>query len=410
MSISGLAVANDKIQIANTVDQAQAVVSYQQPITVNKAYSSAFTKAKVTEVANQVADWQLSQFDIRSNMMRAEKRASGIPEGWMYATFDIGLLAWANQSDQHSYNQAVINFSLLNQWKLGPRVYHADDHAIGDVYLDLYTQYGGKEKIAHLVNSFNQVLARPSQHDLEFNDHDKVKQIAKGRVFYDPSCTARWCWADAIFMAPPVWAKLSKVTGNNAYVNFMNNEFWQTTQYLFKPKEQLFLRDSRYFSRHDVHGNLIYWGRGNGWVLAGIARILENMPANFDKREKYIALYKAMSARLIALQQADGSWPSSLLEAEQKSTPESSGTGLLIYALAWGINHGVLDKTNTLPAVKKGWQSLVNSVAENGKLGWVQQVAFAPGSATKNDTQLYGTGAFLLAASQVLQLSKTMAE
>jgi rhamnogalacturonyl hydrolase YesR len=393
------------IQAKNSVSTGEQPVQYQATQTIDQTFDKSLNIAAIDKVANQVADWQLSQFDIRSNMMRKEGRASGIPQGWMYATFDVGLLAWATTSEQKPYEQAVINFSKLNDWTLGPRVYHADDHAIGSVYIDLYRQYGGEDKIDHLKQTFDHILADQKKSSLVFDDDKKFTETLLGRDFHDPICTVRWCWADAIFMAPPVWAELSSLTGDPKYLDFMNKEFWATTEYLYNTDEKLYLRDSRYFDRKDSQGRLIYWGRGNGWILAGIARTLKAMPENYPDRSKYIQLFNDISHRLIELQQADGSWPSSLLETESNSLPESSGTGLLLHALAWGINNDILVKNEkTLTAVNKAWGSLVDSVHETGKLGWVQQVAFAPGSATKDDTQLYGTGALLLAASEVRKL------
>ncbi|UTA48652.1 glycoside hydrolase family 88 protein [Simiduia sp. 21SJ11W-1] len=379
------------------------VVPYQKPGTEAADFNDALTKGAITQVANQVADWQLAQYDLRSNKMRAEGRPSGIPQGWMYATWQIGLLAWADASEQVAYEQAVINASAVNQWLLGPRIYHADDHAMGAVYLSLYERRAAPERVAHVKQTLDQVLAAPLSIDLTFNDDDKVTHTLAKRDFIDPACTDRWCWADAIFMAPPVWAQYARISGDNRYLEFMDREFWATTDFLYRADEKLYLRDSRYFERKDSKGRLIYWGRGNGWVLAGIARVLKELPEDFAGREKYLKLYREMSERLVDLQQADGSWPSSLLEIEQQSPPESSGTGLLVYGLAWGVNQGLLKDEKYQQAVTKGWQSLVASVHGDGKLGWVQQVAFAPGSATENDTQLYGTGALLLAASEVIK-------
>ncbi|MDN3637506.1 glycoside hydrolase family 88 protein [Simiduia curdlanivorans] len=385
----------------------QQPVSYQAPGTEAKAYTTALDASAIKAVANQVADWQLAQYDLRSNMMRSEGRASGLPQGWMYATWQIGLLAWADASAQPAYEGAVINNAAANQWQLGPRLYHADDHAMGAVYLSLFERSGYAYQAAHLQQVFDQVLAAPLTSDLYFDDDNKVKHELAGRNFVDPACTDRWCWADAIFMAPPVWAQLARVTGDSKYLAFMDKEFWATTEYLYHPEEQLYLRDSRYFERKDSMGRLIYWGRGNGWVLAGIARLLAELPEDYSNKPRYLELFTAMANRLVVLQQADGSWPSSLLEIEQVSAPESSGTGLLVYALAWGVNQGILTDDKHRNAVQKGWASLVNSVHPNGKLGWVQQVAFAPGSATADDTQLYGTGALLLAAAEVLRFSES---
>jgi rhamnogalacturonyl hydrolase YesR len=392
-------------QISTAASQWPVPVSWQTPGTQAKNLSAELNRSAITTAANQVADWQLSQYDLRSNMMRSEGRASGIPQGWMYATWQIGLLAWARASGQADYEQAVLNASAVNQWQLGPRVYHADDHAMGAVYLDLYEQLGGEEKIAHLKQTFDRVLAAPAGNSLHFDDDHKLVQQLAHRTFADPACTRRWCWADAIFMAPPVWARLAQVTGSEKYLDFMDREFRATTDYLYRKDEQLYLRDSRYFARKDSEGRLIYWGRGNGWVLAGIARTLQALPDHFAAKERYRALFQDMGARLVDLQQKDGSWPSSLLETERQSPPESSGTGLLVYALAWGVNNGLLPEDKFRKAAEKGWASLVGSVRPNGKLGWVQQVAFAPGSATFEDTQLYGTGALLLAASEVIKLS-----
>lgn len=381
-------------------------VSYQLPGTRERRFSTQLEQDKIVAIANQVANWQLSRYDIRSNQMRPEERASALPQGWIYATFNIGLLTWGETRNDQGYIQAVRNISAVNDWLLGPRFYHADDHAMGQVYLDLYQRYGDQHMIENLQQTFDWVLAHPSDRNLEFEAPEMEIMKTAGREFKDPWCTQRWCWADAIFMAPPVWTELSKITGDKRYLEFMDKEFWITTDYLYSKDEHLYLRDSRYFTQRDANGQPIYWGRGNGWVLAGIARIIPHLPEDFAKRADYIKLFQDMSQHIRAAQSRDGSWPSSLLDKSAKPTPESSGTGLLVFGLAWGVNNGYLDRATYLPVIEKAWQSLVRSVDKNGKLGWVQQVAFAPGSATKTDTELYGTGAFLLAASEVYKLSE----
>jgi unsaturated rhamnogalacturonyl hydrolase len=379
-------------------------VAYKVPLVTSKSLSPSLNVNNIADAANHVADWQLAQFDIRSNQMRTEDRASGLPEGWIYATWHIGLLRWGETTKDQSYIQAVRNMSAIMGWQLGPRLYHADDHAIGQVYLDLYQRYGDKAMMANVKTVFDNVLKKPSARSFEFEGHEPETMKLAYREFKDPWCTERWCWADAIFMAPPVWAELAKVTGDKRYLTFMDREFWKTTDYLYSKEDKLFLRDSRYFTKRDSNGKAIYWGRGNGWVLGGLARIIPSLPADFSKRADYIKLFQDMSQKLGTLQNSDGSWPSSLLAESTRPEPESSGTGLLIFGLAWGVNNGYLDRNTYWPIIEKGWQSLVASVDEKGRLGWVQQVAYAPGSATKDDTQLYGTGAFLLAASEVYKL------
>lgn len=381
-------------------------VEYRAPGTKPMTYSAALNEEDIAAVANQVANWQLAQFDIRSNKMRPEERASAIPQGWIYATQNIGLLRWGETRNDQQYIQAVRNISAINEWRVGPRFYHADDHAMGAVYMDLYERYKKEYMIEDLKNVFDWVMANPSDRTLEFEGHPKETMLTAHRKFTDPWCTERWCWADAIFMSPPVWAQLSQLTGNPAYLEFMDKEFWATTDYLFNKEEKLYLRDSRYFSRKDANGNLIYWGRGNGWVLAGLARTIPHLPEDFEKKSNYLELFKGMSEHIRAAQNSDGSWPSSLLDTSVEPVPESSGTGLLAFGLAWGVNNGVLDRDVYAPVIEKAWQSLVRSVDEDGRLGWVQQVAFAPGSATDKDTELYGTGALLLAASEIIKMAE----
>lgn len=382
-------------------------VVYQQPMTQAATYSSALTVSAIAKIANQVADWQLSQYDIASNKMRPEERASAIPQGWIYATQNIGMLQWGLTRNDPRYVQAVRNMSAVNEWRLGPRFYHADDHAMGSVYMDLYQRYQQPSMIADVQKVFDWVLDNPSQRSFEFEGRKKDRMETAGRRFFDPWCTERWCWADAIFMAPPVWAQLSEITGDTRYIDFMDKEFWATTDYLYNKDEHLYLRDSRYFTLKDDNGKLIYWGRGNGWVLAGIARLLPFIPSDFATRGAYETLFKNMSAHIKKAQNPDGSWPSSLLDTTVKPTPESSGTALLAFGLAWGVNNGLLEATAYKPVIERAWQSLVASVDNKGRLGWVQQVAFAPGSATAKDTELYGTGAFLLAASEITKMLGT---
>lgn len=112
-----------------------------------------------------------------------------------------------------------------------------------------------------------------------------------------------------------------------------------------------------------------------------------------------------MSERIAGLQSEDGFWRASLLDTQTYTDPETSGTGLLVYALAYGINQGYLSKDKFLPAVTKGWQALVASVDTEGKLCWVQPVGQAPKKIEKKSNLVYGTGGFLQAACEIYKLS-----
>ena len=88
----------------------------------------------------------------------------------------------------------------------------------------------------------------------------------------------------------------------------------------------------------------------------------------------------------------------------ENSPAESSGTGFYVYGLAWGVNHGLLDASEYRPALVSGWNALTKVVAKDGRVGWVQQVSDRPETVSESDTQFYGVGAFLLAASEVARL------
>jgi rhamnogalacturonyl hydrolase YesR len=280
-----------------------------------------------------------------------------------------------------------------NQWTPGPRPYHADDHVIGQSYLWAATHGAGPKAIAPLRAGFEQVLAHPPRVHLSF-------VVAKD--YENTACLRRWCWCDALFMSPPAWVELSRQTKDARYANYALQEFWATTEFLYDPAEQLFFRDSRFFERRDDRGRKQFWSRGNGWVFAGIANILQALPSNHPQRARLETLFREMATRLKGLQKPDGYWPPSLL-APENSPPETSGTGFYVYGLAWGVNHGLLDPVEYRPAILSGWQALTR-VVKDGRVGWVQQVSDRPETVNEADTQFYGVGAFLLAASAVAQL------
>jgi rhamnogalacturonyl hydrolase YesR len=148
----------------------------------------------------------------------------------------------------------------------------------------------------------------------------------------------------------------------------------------------------------------VFWSRGDGWVLAGLARMIPLLPAGDPDRLKMEAIYKEMAGKLKTIQKPDGYWSPSLLSDPTKSPPESSGTAFFTYGLAWGIKSGLLDRATFEPTVRKGWAALTRAVHPDGKFGYVQPVSDRPESVSYDDTQFYGVGAFLLAATAVADL------
>ena len=350
---------------------------------------------KVTEVANRAADWQLARMN-NFDYVRTFRDHTENPHGWVQGAFYVGLNRWAEQTNNPVYLQAMLAKGQANKWKLGDKDWHADDQVIGFSYAAVAARQNDLTLIAPTQKVFKKILANRATHSLEY--------VSDPTGQGEATCQRRWCWCDALFMAPPVWAAVGKLTGDPAYLNYVDEEYQATMDYLFDKNEQLFYRDGRFFERRSKNGKKIFWSRGNGWVFAGLPLLIEQIPAGDPRNQKYEDLFKTMAASLVKLQQPNGFWPSSLLDKDEFNVPESSGTGFMTFGLAWGINNGLLKREDYLPAVVSGWNGLASAVDASGKLGWVQQVGASPEKILPEDTQLYGVGALLLAAAEVRQL------
>ncbi len=218
-----------------------------------------------------------------------------------------------------------------------------------------------------------------------------------------PSKHEWWTWCDALYMAPPSFVSMSKVTGNPKYLEYADTQWWKTSGYLYSKEDSLYFRDDRFFEQRSENGTKIFWSRGNGWVIAGLARLLEDMPEDYKNRKKFEQQYLEMAHKLLDLQEKDGLWRVSLIDPEYLDMGETSGSAFFTFALAWGINNGLLD-TSHRPVVEKAWKALCGNVNEWGRLGYVQQVAGSPYPFFDDQWQVYATGAFLLAGCEMLDL------
>jgi unsaturated rhamnogalacturonyl hydrolase len=348
------------------------------------------TRGAVLAVGGRVADWQLQHMNNFDYIPEREFRHdTEAPRDWVQAAFYIGLAAFADATHNARYENAILAHGEAEGWGFDARPRHADADATGAVWVWAARRTHDPAKLAPTKARFDAVLADPSTVSLEFGNHET-------------RCQDRWCWSDALFMAPPAWIALSQASGDGRYLAHADLEFWASTDYLYDPREHLFFRDSRFFTQRTAAGHKVFWSRGNGWVFAALARILTDLPEDYPSRPRYETLFKQMAARLLTLQGTQGYWPVSLLEPQR--TPETSGTGLFVYGLAWGIHHGLLPSANYRHVVDRGWRALVAAVAPDGRLGWVQPVGAAPDRVGPDDTQLYGVGAFLLAASEMSAL------
>lgn len=354
-------------------------------------------RADIIAVVEKVADYQITAMAAGLNPIKTGE-AYPNPRGWVQAALFVGLTELADRSSNPRYRQLIIQRGQANQWKLASRKYFADDQAIGQSYLWAARNGVGAAALADVIAEFDAILARPSSVTLEFTEH------REGHGFEALGCQSRWCWSDALFMAPAIWFELSRMTGDPRYAAFAKKEFWAATDYLFDNSEKLYFRDSRFFTRRDAAGRKVFWSRGVGWAFAGLARMIDRLPEEDADRARMIQLFQQMAHKLKALQKADGYWAPSLLANGPDTPAETSGTGFYTYGLAWGIKRGILDGATFLEPAHRGWAALQRALHPDGKLGYVQPVSDRPDQVSRDDTQLYGVGAFLLAGTAMADL------
>jgi unsaturated rhamnogalacturonyl hydrolase len=357
--------------------------------------SRADTPGEIMALTSKVADWQLAHLDTTHISAGPNDQASQL--GWVYGAFYVGLTTLADQSSDAQYTTAVLEHGRRQNWGLEARLFHADDYVIGQSWVWAYEHTGDPAAIAALKARLDAIAAAAPKVPLSYGGNPPPDA--------ESACQVRWCWADALFMGPPAWAELSRATGDPKYLAYADGEFWATVDFLFDKDESLFARDERFFTRRGAAGEKIFWSRGNGWVYAGIVRMLQFLPDDHPSRPRYESLFRKMSQRIVALQKPDGTWPVSLLSSPNGTPPETSGTGFYTFGLAYGVRTGLLPERAYRVAAERGWQALARAVTPEGKLGWVQQIGVGPDSVHAEDTQLYGVGAFLLTGSEMYRLA-----
>ena len=370
-------------------------------------YSGALEVGAVTEVVNASLDWQLKH-------MPEDGRAWYNPPytGWADGVLLGAAATWPNMPGLREQLQAI---AKQNRYEPAPKCFNpANGLAVSMLYVSLYLDdpkprflkdriadfqeeldvlAGGWQKLSPTIERMDYLMKHwPETDDLDFMtvaNHEK------------------WSWCDALYVAAPTFAIIANITGCDEYREFMNREFWRTTGYLYSPSDSLIFRDSRFFSKKEPNGEKVFWGRGNGWVLAALARVIDLLPQDYPDMGRYETMFKEMAAKLIRLQGKDGFWRASLLDPEDYPSPESSSTGLISYGLWWGINSGLLDETVFLPAAQAGWEALVSAVQPCGKLGWVQPIGDTPEHLSAEKNEVYGTASLVLVGGEILKYINT---
>lgn len=343
------------------------------------------TKAELIQVIQKVNNYWQSTHPTPGNAF------------WDVAAYHTGNMEAYFLTKNEAYRQYSESWAIQNQWmgaKSKDKVTwkykygETDEHVLfGDwqicfqTYIDLYKIQPDSNKIA------------------------RAKEVMQ----YEMSTAQSdyWWWADGLYMVMPVMTKLYTLTHDTKYLDKLSEYFNYSKSIMYDTDEKLFYRDARYvFPTHkSVNNKKDFWARGDGWVFAGLAKVLKDMPKDYPNRKVFVQHYLDMAEALIKYQQPEGYWTRSIMDPQHAPGPETSGTAFFTYGLLWGINNGYLKEKKYAPAAMKAWKYL-SSVAmqADGKIGYVQPIGdrAIPGQVVDaNSTSNFGVGAFLLAACEL---------
>jgi unsaturated rhamnogalacturonyl hydrolase len=329
--------------------------------------------------------------DAGKSIVTNRERPSNI---WTRAVYYEGLMNLYKINPEKAYYDYAAQWGEKHHWGLrnGIATKNADDQACGQTYIDLYLIDKQPERIKDIKASIDLVIQSGKVND--------------------------WTWIDAIQMGMPVFAKLGKLYNDTTYYNYMYKMYLHSKNAegggLYNAKDGLWWRDKDFVPPYkEPNGEDCYWARGNGWVVAALARVLEIIPENEPHRNEYLKTYQEMIKALVPIQRADGFWNVSLHDATHFGGKETSGTALFVYGMAWGVNQGILDKATYLPIITKAWNAMTkDAVQKNGFIGFMQGTGKEPKDSqpvsysSVPDFEDYGLGCFLLAGTEVYKLKK----
>ena len=317
-----------------------------------------------------------------------KKRPSNL---WTRAVYYEGLMALHEIVPDPAYLDYAAAWGEAHHWGLrnGVKTRDADDQCAGQTYIDLYQRDPDPVRIRDIKASVDAMLATTKIDD--------------------------WHWIDALQMAMPVFAKLTALTGEPAYAERMFSMYQdcKDRRGLWNPADRLWWRDDDFKPPYtEPNGEDCYWSRGNGWVVAALVRVLEILPDDPHRAEYETTLLEMLDA-LVPLQRADGFWNVSLHDPDHFGGPETSGTALFVYGMAWAVNQGLVDAARYRPVIEKAWQAMVrDAVHANGFLGYLQGTGKEPKDGqpvtytSRPDFEDYGLGCFLLAGSEVYRMTE----
>lgn len=303
-----------------------------------------------------------------------------------------GRAAWYDYTDRWCRHNAWKGATSddRSQWKYKTYGEGQDFVLFGDwqicfqTYIDMYNLVPARYKVSRAIEVMS--------HEVSMQD------------------THFWWWADALYMVMPVMTKMYRLTGETKYLDKLSDNFLWSDSLMYDPEEQLYYRDAKYIYpkvRTSCGGGKSFWARGDGWVLAGLAKVLADMPLDYARRDIFVQRFKELAEGVARVQRPDGYWSRSMLCEDDAPGPETSGTAFFCYGLTWGVNNGYLPRDTYAPVIEKAWRYLTRTALQpDGSVGFVQPIGEKPDPTKTVDAHSqapFGTGAWLLAACEMVR-------
>lgn len=311
---------------------------------------------------------------------------------WTRAVYYEGLMALNAIDPQDRYIDYTDRWAAFHKWtpRDGTGTRDADNQCCSQTYLERFVMTG------------DSAMLRPTRENLQ-------GQMAEGKLGY-------WTWIDAIQMAMPVYAQMYKITGDGAYLDHAMAMYrWSRNECgggLFNEEDGLWWRDADFVPPYkEKDGNQCYWSRGNGWVLAALVRVMDQMKPRGKAYKELKKDFMAMCSALAGCQREDGFWNVSLASPATYGGKETSGTALFLYGISWGLRKGHLKEKAFRPVADKAWQAMkAQALHRDGFLGYVQGTGKEPKDGQPvtydkvPDFEDFGLGCFLLGATEYYKL------
>lgn len=294
-----------------------------------------------------------------------------------------GSLAYAKAADQPALAKDLIAKAdplvLEEETFRIPPPDHVDRNVFAALAAEIYMQ-SGDQRFHDIAKRFADIQWQPTPEIIAKGDEGGKPQGGLAWRF-DPQAKLymeqglSWqtrFWIDDMYMITMAQGQMFRVSKDRGYIDRAAKEM---VAYLDKLQEP----NGLFYHAPDVP---FFWGRGNGWMAAGMAELLLSLPADNPDRPRILEGYRKMMAALKSTQAESGMWRQ--LVDDPKSWPETSCTGMFTFALVTGVKQGWLDNAEYGPVARNGWIALAGYVHGNGD---VCEVCI--GTDKKNDRDYY---------------------